>query len=659
MTALQQAIDREMLPVSTSRRSFGILVALSILAVISMGYRLVILPMAPDIDSLFTYAFNYAAATGLAWGRDFVSTCGPYGYLILTMDVGDLVKRTIIFNLLLATGTGLAIATYVQSVPALGAGARITLAIILAYAVSLQGAEYRWFVLFLLVLLTGIHRRERMSLVAFSLAGILAGFYVLIKFSLGMNAVTTLLVACFLVQRLGTVGIRLAVAVPAATGSFLTGWVAYEGGFAGIKAYLTTGWAVAVGYSAAMSFAAERWWIGAASFLLWFALIVLWVVMQSGAYSRLSLAALAVPLFGAWKHSIVRQDSHVMILVTFGVFVIAVLLTEAVPVWDWRWTLPIAGMLLVPLAVSWFNAAPAGLNAMTSLEEVALGPLRLRGVTNLARLSQLAAYRETIAKKSDSYLREHVLPHSLRTEIGESSVDVYPWRIFYVPANALSWANRPVPVSYNAYTPVLDGIDAAFFESRRRPTHLLWHATYEAGVRSIDGRYLLWDEPRTIRAIVDSYDIVAADSSVMVLRARSSPRFGPPKPLGTVRVTWNTWTPVPQSTGVLLANATVDPSLVVPIVRAVFREDPVFLSVRFAGGETERYRLVRDNMKSGLWVSPFAVTREELRSLLQRGVARQVVAVRFTGGRVLTSSSAISVSWLELPLLATGTVGPR
>lgn len=640
-------------------RSFGVLVALSILAVLSMGYRLAILPLAPGIDSLFAYACNHAAATGLAWGRDFVSTCGPYGYLILSMDVGNLVQRTIIFNLLLVTGTGLAIATYVQSVPALGASARITLAIILAYAVSLQGAEYRWFVLFLLVLLTGIHRRERVSLVAFSLAGILAGFYVLIKFSLGVNAVATLLVACFLVRRLGTVGTRLAVAMPAAAGGFLTGWVAYEGGLANITAYLTTGWAVGVGYSAAMSLAPERGWIGVASFLLWFALIALWVAMQSGAYSRLSLAALAVPLFGAWKHSIVRQDVHVMILVTFGVFVIAVLLTEAAAVWDWRWTLPIAGILLVPLTVPWFNAAPAGLNAMTSLEEVALGPLRLRGVTNLARLSQLAAYRQTIAKESDSYLRQHVLPQPLRTAIGESSVDVYPWRIFYVPANALTWANRPVPFSYNAYTPALDGLDAAFFESPGRPTHLIWHATFEAGVRSIDGRYLLWDEPRTIRALVDSYDIVASDPSVMVLRARASPRFGPPNPLGTESVTWNTWTPVPKSTGVLLASATVEPSLVVPIVRAVFREEPVFLSVRFAGGETETYRIVRDNMKSGLWLSPFAVTLEELRSLFHRGVGRHVVAVRFTGGRVLTSSSAIRVSWLDLPLLATGTAGPR
>jgi hypothetical protein len=465
--------------------------------------------------------------------------------------------------------------------------------------------------------------------------------------------------ACILVPPLTTIGTRLAVAVPAAAGGFLVGWVAYAGGVAGISAYLTTGWAVGTGYSAAMSLAPEHGWIGAASFLLWFALIALWVVRQSGTESRLILAVLALPLFSAWKHSIVRQDVHVMILVTFGVFVIAVLLTEAATVRPWRQTVPIAGLLLVPLAVPWFNAAPAGLDAMRSLGEVALGPLRLRGATELARLGQLSAYRQSIAKESDAYLAQHALPHPFRTMIAESSVDVYPWRVFYMPANDLTRATRPVPFSYNAYSPTLDGIDAAFFESRAKPTHLLWHATFEAGVKSIDGRYLLWDEPRTIRALIDSYDIVAADPTVMLLRARPGPRFGPPQPLGTVGVTWDTWIPVPKGSGVLLAGVSVKSSVIVPIIRTVFREEPAYLSVRFAGGETETYRVVLDNMKSGLWLNPFVVTPDELRALFQRGVGRQVEAVRFTAGRALTASSAISVSWLDLPLLGTGPVGSR
>lgn len=167
------------------------------------------------------------------------------------------------------------------------------------------------------------------------------------------------------------------------------------------------------------------------------------------------------------------------------------------------------------------------------------------------------------------------------------------------------------------------------------------------------------DEPRTIRAIIDSYDIVAADPTVMLLRARPGPRFGPPRALGIVGVKWDTWTPVPKASGVPLASVTVESSVIVPIFRTVFREEPVFLSVRFTGGETEPYRVVPDNMKSGLWLSPFVVTPEELRTLFQRGVGRQVEAVRFTAGRVLTASSAVTVSWLDLPLLATGPVGSR
>jgi len=74
-----------------------------------MGYRLSIQPMAPGLDPQYTYGSNYAAANGLTWGRDFISSCGPYGYVMLTMDVGGLLERTIIFNLVLVGATGLAI----------------------------------------------------------------------------------------------------------------------------------------------------------------------------------------------------------------------------------------------------------------------------------------------------------------------------------------------------------------------------------------------------------------------------------------------------------------------------------------------------------------------------------------------------------------------
>lgn len=648
MLTLQQRIDRLPSAAASSLRSSRMLVVFSILASIVMGFNFSssVLPITPGLDPSFVYAFNYAAARHLSWGRDFISTYGPYGYLVLAMDVGDLVKSKIAFNLLLAVASGIAAATYLQSVPGLRLGARVGLTVALIYALSLQTSEYRWFVLFLLVFLTGLHLREGRSLTAYAIAGLLAGFYLLIKFSIGFGAMITLIVGGFLVQRPLMAVYRLAVAVPVAAVGFLIGWIAHSGTLGGIGAYFATGWEVTSGYSSAMSLAPHGWQIGVMSFMIWFALVVIWVVARRTPRNLLTLAGLGFPLFVAWKHSVVRQDAHVGILFVFGLFVVAILLAEAVPVWRWGSTLPIAAALLIPLAIPWFNAETGGPNAAGTFKEYVSAPLGFPGLNDLAKLSHFAAYREGLARASESSLRKHALPESIRRVIGGSSVDVYPWEISYVPANGLSWVNRPLPASFSTYTPALDGLNAAFFESNGRPEYLIWHT--DVGTNSIDGRYLLWDEPRTLRAIANYYDMVVADSSIFLLRARAHPRFASPQFLATLTVPWNTWTPVPQTAGVILAEASITRLLIMRLIRTVFREGPVLLSLRFSSGEEAAYRLVPENMGSGLWVSPLPITVDELRSLFQGGPIRMVVAVRFSGGPVSGLSPPIIVSWSRL-----------
>lgn len=625
--------------------------AFSIVIGISMGFTLDIEPITPDLDPSFRYAFNYAAARGLSWGREFISTYGPYGYLIHTVDVAGFVKHRIVFNFLLAVASGIAAAAYLQSVPDLRPAARLSLAIVLIYAISLQGKEYSWFVLFLLVFLVGLHARERRrSLTAYAITGVLAGFYLLMKFSLGFGAMITLIIGSFLVPQPVMALYRLMVVAPAAAVGFLIGWTAYSGTLGGIGAYLATGWEISRGYSSAMSLAPHGGQIGVMSFLVWFALIVIWVVAQRTPRNLLTLAGLSAPLFVAWKHSIVRQDVHVMHLVVFGIFVIVLLVAEAGSVQRLRSTLPIAAALLVPLAIPWFNVEIDGLNPAGILQERLSKPLRFPGLHYLARLSHVSVYRAELARISESSLRKSVLPESMRAVIGTSSVDVYPWEISYVPANGLSWVNRPLPASFSTYTPVLDSLNAAFFESSGRPDYLIWHT--DVGTTSIDGRYLFWDEPRTLRAIINSYDTVMAGSGVLLLRARARPRFTPPQPMTTQTVPWNTWTPVPQTAGVILAEASFTRPLSVQVVRTSFREDPVFMSLRFSSGEETTYRLVPDNMGGGLWVSPHPVTVDELRSLFQGGPARRVIAIRFGGGLVSRLSPSVVVSWSQLRPLA-------
>ncbi len=653
-------------------QSFALLMALSIVAAVSMSPGFRIMATTSGLDPSWVYGFNYASAHGVRWGRDFISTYGPYGYALLTMDVGDLVMHKIAFTLVLVTGTAIAGAVYLWSVPGLRAGTRLTLLVLLIYVCTVQGSEYQWFALLLLVLLVGVHGGGWKSLIPYAVAAVLAGFYVLMKFSLGGGAILAVAAGCVMTRRPLLIAWRSFVTLCAATGGFLIGWLAYGGNVDDIGGFLTTAWEVSQGYSSAMSWALDRWWIGAASFLIWLLLLILWALFQRGPRTLLSLAVLALPLFVAWKHSMVRQPTHVSVLITFGIFVMFILLVDALSVWRWRSALPVVGILLIPLVIPWYSL-PTGFRESyrarekgpctarpwaASLEEKLSVPFRFCGVRDLAELRHLAAYRDGLAQQSKAALGEDALPESIRSILGGASVDVYPWEVNYVPANGLSWSNRPLPGSFSAYTPILDGLNAAFFYSNRRPQYLLWH-THRPGddlsrprgnapVESIDGRHVFWDEPKTLRAILDSYDLIESKPGIILLGVRARARFTPAQLLGTLRVQWNTWTQVPQVAGVLLANASIERSATMRAIRTAFRENPVFLSLRFSSGEEVRFRFVPDNAAEGLWLSPFPVTVDDLHTLLRRGAARRVVAVQFSTGRLGEFYQPIVVSWFQL-----------
>jgi hypothetical protein len=93
-------------------QSFALLMGLSMVAAVAMGRGFRIIPIMPGVDLSLIYSFNYASVYGLRWGREFISTYGPYGYAVLTMDVGDLVMRKIAFTFVLVTGTAIAAAVY-------------------------------------------------------------------------------------------------------------------------------------------------------------------------------------------------------------------------------------------------------------------------------------------------------------------------------------------------------------------------------------------------------------------------------------------------------------------------------------------------------------------------------------------------------------------
>jgi hypothetical protein len=458
--------------------------------------------------------------------------------------------------------------------------------------------------------------------------------------------VGALIVGSVLTGRLDRRLARLAVGLGAAGVGCVLGWLGSVGEPSALAGYLATGIELASGYSSAVSHAPSDWWRGALAFAAWVVLVGGWILVQGMSRNRISGAALALPTFIAWKHAMVRQDpNHVYFLVTFGFFVLAVLLVDswqARPRWSHGLVVGLACVLLAFTSVSHWTK---GTESLRTVAVRASRPLAFEGLRALREVADVGAYRRDVLGLSEELLRPLRLPASIRERIGAGTVDVYPWDSAYVWANGLDWKPRPLPATFSTVTPGLDQRNARFFESLTRPQFILWHA---AGVWSFDGRHVFWDEPLTLRAILGGYDEVRTEAGLLLLRAREEPRFPALETLGDETVGWGRWLSVPRAAGVVLAAATLERNLAARAVRVVFREDPVFLSLRFATGEATRYRFAPDHAASGLWVSPFPVTGQDVSSLLRGGPVGQVVAIRFDQSPDFELSSEIRVRWLAM-----------
>jgi hypothetical protein len=355
---------------------------------------------------------------------------------------------------------------------------------------------------------------------------------------------------------------------------------------------------------------------------------------------------LVLPTFVAWKHAFVRQDpNHVYFLVTFGGFVLALLFVDSAPGrrrWSRGIVFAVAALLLGMTSASRWTG---GMDSLRSVVRRAAEPFSLHGLRALRDLADLGAYRSGVERASEERLRAAILPQGLRERIGQATVDVYPWDSAYVWANGLAWRPRPLTATFSSLGPGLDLRDARFFESPARPRFVLWHA---AGVWSFDGRHVFWDEPHTLRALLGGYDAVASEGGVTLLEARGSFRFSALETLGGATTGWNRWLDAPRAAGILLVAATFERSLTARTLRLLFREEPVFLSLRLATGGEVRYRFAPDHAASGLWVSPLPVSGPDLHSLLRGGPLGRVVAIRFDGGPGVALSSEIRVTWLAM-----------
>jgi hypothetical protein len=280
---------------------------------------------------------------------------------------------------------------------------------------------------------------------------------------------------------------------------------------------------------------------------------------------------------------------------------------------------------------------------------VAFSPLE--NIKSLGPINFIRIHKQKAewSKYSALGLQGAALPVSMKQMIGRDGVDVFPWETDIVAANNLTWQPRPSPFSFESYNPYFDNLNANYFNSSRAPKFIIWHNT---GVKSVDYRYLLWDEPKTLKTILQNYNLTNESKGFMLLEKKQTIAKPNIKQLGSVVTQWGDMVTIPKhSTGSeIFADISVKRDEYSKVTTFLLRSDTFSIYLKQANRSYINYQYVLENGPQGLLINNLPLNWNQLTELARNKYFDLNYATKFklvqTSSRTPTHSP-VTVKFFE------------
>ena len=600
-------------------------------------------PISAGLDGSWTYAINVAAEQALIFGRDVLFTYGPFGYLRSPVPSGSNLPKAIIFQLglhLCLCALLLLIAAKTKRPHALviwALGFSAALALGLSYEYQMIGVA--------LLLACGANQLFSSAWMLFA-SGALSTFLLFIRPGAGVLALAT---SATLTLFAWPARWRWRAAYLSAAGvvttALLVGILRF-GSIESLSEWLRLSGELMRGFDVAMSVQGPR---EQSIFALVAAGVLLApAIRATGQHARLSLAV-SPAIFLCFKHTFVRQDVEHVFSIFFGFLL---LLAASVYLFLDRATerrtaavvMACVALLGVGLQVR------EGRFSTHQLIDVFSGQRGLRQLNDtLALRPQLAAFDRLTSQS----LAEDSLPTKwLELMGGESgSVMPFPTEISWCAASHLRCRFYPALQAYSAYTGVLDQWSSSIFETMRAPDFVV------AELASIDGRNGWFDVPLTWQSMLTHYRLVdSEDGRRLLLRKRARPAAVRPISISQTRERVGQWIPLPSfeqtltgaspATRIWLIGA---PHLKLTALgswrKVLYKIKSVELEVRYAGGETARWRFVPSTAERGLLLGAVPRSARELADIFAGRPTEPVTHFRIVGPGIASFQQEFELDW--------------
>ncbi|PJB14552.1 MAG: hypothetical protein CO118_07950 [Flavobacteriales bacterium CG_4_9_14_3_um_filter_32_8] len=237
------------------------------------------------------------------------------------------------------------------------------------------------------------------------------------------------------------------------------------------------------------------------------------------------------------------------------------------------------------------------------------------------------------------------LPVDIREEIGNNSIDIYPWDFSYIVANNLNWQPRKTFQSIGICG-WSDQRGCNSFSHEKGPEFILFHSKKDTSggyLGSIDYRFLLNVEPLTNIQLFNNYDIYKINEKFTLFKKNSTPNYKLPIFDSTQIITWDTWYKCPKnSNGLSKVKVYIHKNIYGRILQFLYKDYEYYIDYKLTNSTVLTYRFIPSIAENGIWVNPMI---RNFNSGLQNEVVSEI---RFRASSSIGIIDDISIQWVEI-----------
>jgi hypothetical protein len=617
------------------------LLVVALLTIPSAGH-----PMTAGGEYEYQAALTVAFREHMQWGSQIIWTYGPLGYMnvLADMDFGTWLPA-LIANLAAHAAFFGVLALFLIRISARPWHWLAIGAIILVFFERYPGFEFERFpvldhkvalIAVMLLYLASEAQTARLAALLSAAGGLAVGFLLLDKG-------TYIIFAGGLVSAYAILGVTRRE--PGSIGSLLGGivfsffalWLVAGQHIAGVPSYFRSSYEILTGYTAAMSWFSEApaahptLQLSFAIAMMFAAGLGLLFALWRRDRTTYGLQLLSLPLLLiAYKNSFTRFD-------------------EAHAITFWSLAAVLQGLVLVRISSAKdgrLRKVPAVLAGGTVIAAavlvLGLGPVIGKTPVFMPAFvfpDNLATYRHAVSlivrpdRRSEEEQQVQValralypLPPDVADALRQGDVDVLPMDVELPFAYGFRWNPQPVFQANVAWRPYLDEQDALHYMGPNAPRFVIFNAA------DIDGRYPLFDGPKTYRVLLEHYQVRFLLPDLLVLEKRSDVTPSQEIALTDHRERLGEWINVPaHDNRPLYGRVNVRYSPIGLAMNLVDRPPELHIRFRYDGGQVSPwYRFIPAVAPDGLLLTSYAPDAVSFADLADGRFVRLIEAFQIT-----------------------------